>query len=74
MKNIYPVVIEQDEDGIFVGEVPNLPGCYTQGDTIEEVLSLLEEEVIPLCETALQSKQIKKNRFVEFRQLELDYA
>lgn len=33
----YRVVIEQDEDGIFVASVPTLQGCYTEGDTYEEV-------------------------------------
>ena len=29
------VLIEKDEDGIFVGEAPQLKGCYTQGKTID---------------------------------------
>lgn len=28
----------QDEDGIFVASVPTLQGCYTEGDTYEEVI------------------------------------
>ena len=32
----YTVVIERDGDG-FSAHFPDLPGCYTQGDTIEEV-------------------------------------
>jgi predicted RNase H-like HicB family nuclease len=31
----YRVRITQDEDGIFVAEVPSLPGCVTQGETRE---------------------------------------
>ena len=31
----FHVLIEKDEDGIFVGEVPQLNGCYTQGKTID---------------------------------------
>ena len=27
----YRVLIEQDEDGVFVAEVPSLPGCVSQG-------------------------------------------
>ncbi len=34
----YRVLIEQDEDGVFVASVPSLQGCYTEGDTFEEVL------------------------------------
>lgn len=35
----YRVLIEQDEDGVFVAEVPSLPGCVTQGDTRAEALT-----------------------------------
>jgi len=47
MKN-YTVYIEQDEDGVFVGSVPSLDGCYTQGATVTELLENLHD-VIPLC-------------------------
>ncbi len=48
MKREFYVVIEQDEDGIFVGEVPQLPGCYTQGHTLDELMKNIRE-VIELC-------------------------
>ncbi|MEK7794037.1 MAG: type II toxin-antitoxin system HicB family antitoxin [Candidatus Hydrogenedentota bacterium] len=35
----YPVVIEQDEDGVFVVECPSLPGCISQGKTRNEALT-----------------------------------
>ncbi|MGB5673947.1 MAG: type II toxin-antitoxin system HicB family antitoxin, partial [Gemmatimonadota bacterium] len=31
----YRVLIQQDEDGIYVAEVPSLPGCISQGTTRE---------------------------------------
>jgi predicted RNase H-like HicB family nuclease len=34
----FRVLIEQDEDGVFVAEVPSLPGCITQGATRQEAL------------------------------------
>ncbi len=42
------VVIEKDEDGFFVGEVPQLRGCYTQGKTLDELMVNIKE-VIELC-------------------------
>ena len=42
------VVIERDEDGYFVGEVPQLRGCYSQGRSIDELLGNMRE-VISLC-------------------------
>lgn len=48
MKREFYVLIEQDEDGFFVGEVPQLRGCYTQGRTMDELLPSIRE-VIELC-------------------------
>lgn len=42
------VVIERDEDGFFVGEVPQLRACYSQGRTLDELMSNIRE-VIELC-------------------------
>jgi len=42
------VSIEKDEDGILVGEVPQLKGCYTQGKTIDELMTNMKD-VIALC-------------------------
>jgi len=42
------VVIEKDEDGLYVGEVPGLRGCYSQGQTVDELLENIRE-VISLC-------------------------
>ena len=41
----YRVIIEQDEDGIFVAEVPSLPGCISQGETRVEALKNIQEAI-----------------------------
>lgn len=41
----YRVLIEQDEDGVFVAEVPSLPGCVSQGTTRAEALSNIHEAI-----------------------------
>jgi predicted RNase H-like HicB family nuclease len=33
----FTVLIEQDEDGIYVASVPELPGCHTQAETLDEL-------------------------------------
>ena len=38
-KTKYRVVIEPDEDGVFVAECPALPGCISQGKTRVEALA-----------------------------------
>ena len=47
----FNVVIEEDEDGGYVAEVPSLPGCHTQGDTHEEVLKNIKEAISLYIET-----------------------
>lgn len=41
----YRILIEQDEDGIFVAEVPSLPGCVSQGSTRGETLINIKEAI-----------------------------
>ena len=41
----YRVTIEQDEDGIFVAEVPSLPGCISQGKTRVEAIENVKEAI-----------------------------
>lgn len=41
----YRVLIEQDEDGVFVAEVPSLPGCISQGGTRAEAVSNIHEAI-----------------------------
>ena len=39
------VVIEQDDMGYFVAEVPALPGCVSQGKTLAQVKANIEEAI-----------------------------
>ena len=61
MKNKeFYVVIERDEEGIYVGEVPQLKACYSQGETIDELMHNIRE-VIELC-----LEEIEENTTTEF--------
>jgi predicted RNase H-like HicB family nuclease len=39
------VIVHQEEDGGYWAEVPSLPGCYTQGDTMEELRENLRDVI-----------------------------
>ena len=41
----YPIVIHKDPDSDYGVIVPDLPGCYTWGDTVEDVLSQAVEAI-----------------------------
>ena len=47
----YRALIEQDEDGMFVAEVPALPGCISQGCTREEALQNIQEAIAAYLES-----------------------
>lgn len=47
----YRVLIEQDEDGEFVAEVPALPGCISQGHTRQEALTNIKEAIAAYIES-----------------------
>ena len=65
----FTVVIERDEDGYYVAEVPDIKGCYTQGKTLEEVLKNIRE-VIELCLEA-DKKQIPHKEFIGVQRIEV---
>ena len=46
--NEFYVVIERDKDGLYVGEVPQLTACYSQGDTIDALMANMRE-VVEMC-------------------------
>ena len=41
----FTVVIEQDEEGIYVATVPDIPGCYTQGKNVQQVMERIKEAI-----------------------------
>lgn len=41
----YRALIEQDEDGVFIAEVPALPGCISQGQTRNEAVQNIKEAI-----------------------------
>ena len=41
----FTVIIEQDEDGIYVASVPELPGCHTQAETLDELNRRIKEAI-----------------------------
>lgn len=51
----FKVFLEPDEDGGYVVVCPTLPGCYSQGETVEEALANIRE-AIELCLEDLQER------------------
>jgi antitoxin HicB len=47
----FRVLIEQDEDGVYVAEVPALPGCISQGRTRAEAIGNIKEAIAAYLES-----------------------
>ena len=41
----YRVIVEADDDGMFVAECPTLPGCISQGKTRKESLKNIKDAI-----------------------------
>jgi len=39
------VIVEKDEDGIYVASVPDLPGCHTQAKTLDQLTKRIKEAI-----------------------------
>jgi len=46
----YSVVIHEDAGGGFWAEVPALPGCYSQGDSVPELMENIREAIAGVLE------------------------
>jgi predicted RNase H-like HicB family nuclease len=44
-KAMRQILVSQEEDGGYVIEVPSLPGCVSQGDTLDEALENIKEAI-----------------------------
>ncbi len=45
MRKQFTIIIEQDEDGIYVASVPELEGCHTQAKTLDELRERVKEAI-----------------------------
>jgi predicted RNase H-like HicB family nuclease len=67
-----PVLIEQDENGMYVGSVPSLRSCYTQGRTLVELYKNLQEavELSMEAEKEFFGEKPGTNRIIGFQNLQ----
>jgi len=65
----FTVLIEQDEDGMYIAKVPDIPGCYTQGKTVEQAMERIKE-AIQVCIEA-DREEFLPMRFIGVQQLEV---
>ena len=52
----YPVTLQEAAEGGYFIEIEDLPGCYAQGETIEEAMQMIEEARRLWLESAYEDK------------------
>lgn len=57
-KYTFPVIIETDEDGVYIASCPLFKGCHSYGNTIEEAIENIKE-VIELCLEEIKEEELK---------------
>ena len=71
----YTVVVHPAEEGGYWVEVPALPGCYSQGESVEEAVSTVREAIEAHLEALRQEGQgIPDDRDLVIRQVEVAVA
>jgi len=53
----FDVIIIEDETSGYIAFVPALPGCHTQGDTLEELMNNAKEAITLYTETLTKDEQ-----------------
>ena len=65
-----PILVEQDEDNVYIVSCPVFKGCHSYGKTIDEALANIKE-VIDICMDEEKEKVSDINRFVGFREMQV---
>jgi predicted RNase H-like HicB family nuclease len=71
MTRHFPIIIEQDSDGIFIVECPSFKGCRSYGHTIEEATDNIREAIEACLEETTFSSDVT---FIGVRDLEVSVA
>lgn len=68
----FPVLIEQDEDGVYLATVPDLKGCHTQAKSLDKLLPRVKE-AIDLCLAAEKERfgVVPRLKFIGLQQIEV---
>ncbi len=66
-----PILIEQDEDNVFIVSCPVFKGCHSYGNTIEKALENIRE-VIEMC-LEEEGQVTGTNRFIGFREMQVSF-
>ena len=70
MTRDFNILIEEDEDGLFVASVPELHGCHTQAKSLDELMTRIRE-AIELC-LEVKEMNVAPHRFVGIQRMTVE--
>jgi len=71
MEKEFTIIIEKDEDGYYVASVVELPGCHTQGKTLDELMKRIREAIELYLE---MEKDFPKLNFVGIQRISVEVS
>jgi predicted RNase H-like HicB family nuclease len=72
MQRHFPIIIEQDSDGIFIVSCPALQGCRSYGKTLDEAMKTIAE-AIAACAPGASATELDTT-FIGVRDLEISLS
>lgn len=71
MKHRFPVLIEQDEDGMYIASVPSLKGCHTQARSLDALQEGIQEAIELYLEEA-PDQTVPRSQFIGVHIVEIE--
>ena len=53
----YTIFLQEAEEGGYIADVPSLPGCMSQGETIEEAVSFVKDAIDTYLQALIQRRK-----------------
>jgi len=66
----FNVIIEKDEEGYYVSEVVELPGCHTQAKSVDELIERTKEAIALYLECTNPEVEVK-SEFIGLQKIEV---
>lgn len=73
MKKTLTVIVKRDEEGWYVGSVPELPGCHTQAKTLDGLMERIKEAIELYLEVEPDILHKEESHFVGIHHVEVSY-
>ena len=72
MKKEFNVIIEKDNEGLYIASVPSLKGCHTQAHSLDQLMERIKE-AIELC-LEIEEEKITNFDFIGMQRVAVDYV